>query len=44
MPNPKNINLQRYPDGTPSVLRKRTVYTDLYFYRKSDEGVSKVRF
>lgn len=36
MPNPKNISLRRYADGTPSVLRKRTVYTELYFYRKSD--------
>ena len=43
MPNPKNINLQRYPDGTPSVLRKRTVYTDLYFYRKSDVLVQMTR-
>ena len=43
MPNPKNINLQRYPDGTPSVLRKRTVYTDLYFYRKSDVLVQLTR-
>lgn len=36
MPDQKNIHLQRYPDGTPSVLRKKTVYQDLYFYRKSD--------
>jgi len=36
MPTPKNIPLRRYADGTPSVLRKRTVYTELYFYRKSD--------
>ena len=36
MPDPKKINLQRYDDGTPSILRKRTVYTELYFYRKSD--------
>lgn len=28
--------LQRYADGTPSVLRKATIYTDLYFYRKGD--------
>lgn len=32
----KNINLQRYSDGTPSILRKQTVYTELFFYRKSD--------
>lgn len=31
-----NITLQRYTDGMASVLRKRTVYTDLFFYRKSD--------
>lgn len=34
--DPKNIELQRYADGIPSVLRKKTVYTDLHFYRKSD--------
>ena len=32
----KNIQLNRYNDGTPSVMRKATVYTELYFYRKSD--------
>lgn len=36
MPNPKNINLRRYDDGTPSIMRKATVYTELHFYRKSD--------
>lgn len=36
MVNPSNIQLQRYQDGTPSVLRKPTVYTELHFYRKSD--------
>lgn len=36
MPNPRNIQLERYNDGTPSILRKKTVYTELYFYRKSD--------
>ena len=36
MPNPKNINLKRYDDGTPSVMRKATVYSELHFYRKSD--------
>ena len=36
MPNPKNINLKRYDDGTPSIMRKATVYTELRFYRKSD--------
>lgn len=36
MPDPKNIQLQRYADGTPSVMRKKTVYTDLFFYQKSD--------
>ena len=34
--NDKNIKLNRYDDGTPSVMRKKTVYTELYFYRKSD--------
>lgn len=33
MPNPI---VEHYQDGTPSVLRKTTVYTDLHFYRKSD--------
>lgn len=32
----KNIQLQRYDDGTPSVLRKATIYQTLHFYRKSD--------
>ena len=36
MPNPQDIQLQRYSDGTPSILRKKTVYTELFFYRKSD--------
>ena len=36
MPDPKNIHLQRHEDGTASVLRKKTVYTELFFYRKSD--------
>ena len=36
MPNPKDIKLQRYDDGTPSVLRKTTVYQHFYFYQKSD--------
>lgn len=36
MTNHKNIELKRYQDGTPSVMRKRTVYTSLFFYRKSD--------
>ena len=36
MPDPKDIQLQRYDEGTPSVLRKATVYQDLYFYRKSN--------
>ena len=30
------IELEHYYDGVPSVLRKKTVYTDLFFYRKSD--------
>lgn len=34
MNNP--IVLEHYDDGVPSVLRKKTVYTDLFFYRKSD--------
>lgn len=34
--DPKNIQLKRYDDGTPSVLRKQTIYADLFFYRKSD--------
>ena len=32
----KNIPLQHYSDGTPSVMRKPTVYQELHFYRKSD--------
>lgn len=36
MPDLKKIQLKRYADGTPSVLRKSTVYTELHFYRKSD--------
>lgn len=36
MPDPRKIQLQRYDDGTPSVLRKRAVYTELAFYQKSD--------
>ena len=36
MHNPKNIPLKRYDDGTPSIMRKATVYTELHFYRKSD--------
>lgn len=35
-PNKKQPNLQRHADGTPSILRKKTVYTDLFFYKKSD--------
>ncbi|MBQ0015453.1 MAG: four helix bundle suffix domain-containing protein, partial [Bacteroidales bacterium] len=34
--NLNKIALQRYEDGVPSVLRKKTVYTELHFYRKSD--------
>lgn len=34
--NKKHIELNRYQDGTPSAMRKPTVYTELYFYRKSD--------
>ena len=34
--DPKNIKLQRYDDGVPSVMRKPTVYTELGFYQKSD--------
>jgi len=36
MEEKKNIQLKRYDDGTPSIMRKATVYTDLHFYRKSD--------
>ena len=32
----KKINLRRYEDGTPSILRPRTNYADLYFYQKSN--------
>ena len=32
MPN----DLKRYNDGTPSIMRKTTVYASLHFYRKSD--------
>ena len=35
-PHPKNIPLSRYSDGTPSVMRKSTVYKELHFFRKSD--------
>lgn len=34
--DPKKIELQRYSDRVPSILRKATVYTQLHFYRKSD--------
>lgn len=36
MSSPNNIHLNHYKDGMPSVLRKKTVYTKLFFYRKSD--------
>lgn len=36
MAEKKNINLNRYDDGTPSVMRKQTVYTELFFFQKSD--------
>lgn len=36
MPDNKNIQLKRHADGMASVLRKKTVYTELHFYRKSD--------
>ncbi len=36
MKEPKDIHLQHYNDGTASVMRKKTVYADLFFYRKSD--------
>lgn len=36
MPTSKPPSLQRYSDGTPSILRKTTVYAGLHFYRKSD--------
>jgi len=36
MKDKRDIELQRYKDGVPSVLRKKTVYTELHFYRKSD--------
>lgn len=32
----KKIELKRYDDGMPSVLRKPTVYQSLHFYRKSE--------
>ena len=34
MSSPNNIHLNHYQDGMPSVLRKKTVYTELFFYRK----------
>lgn len=38
-------NLNRQEDGTPSILRKTTVYQDLYFYRKSvDESKKNNQF
>lgn len=36
MSSPNNIHLNHYQDGMPSVLRKKTVFTELFFYRKSD--------
>lgn len=36
MSTPKNIQLQYYADGTPSVLRKPVVYQALHFYKRSD--------
>ncbi|MDD6894274.1 MAG: four helix bundle suffix domain-containing protein [Prevotellaceae bacterium] len=32
----KKLQVSHYDDGTPSVMRKKTVYTELHFYRKSD--------
>lgn len=32
----KNVSLRRYADGTPSIMRRATIYTDLHFYQKSD--------
>ena len=32
----RDISLNRYDDGTPSVMRKPTNYTELHFYLKSD--------
>ena len=34
--NNKSPRINRLEDGTPSVRRKPTVYTQLHFYRKSD--------
>ena len=31
-----NIKLKHYDDGIPSVLRKKTLYKKLHFYRKSE--------
>ncbi len=36
MPDIKNISLMRHADGIASVMRKKTVYTELFFYQKSD--------
>lgn len=36
MIDPKNISLQHYADGTPSILKKTVVYQELYFYKRSD--------
>lgn len=36
MPDIKNISLMRHADGVASVMRKKTVYTELFFYQKSD--------
>ena len=36
MIDPKNIELQRHADGTPSILRKTVVYQELNFYKRSD--------
>lgn len=32
----RDIELRHYADGIPSVLRKPTVYAELYFYKKSE--------
>jgi len=36
MPHSNNVKLHYHADGTPSVMRKPVVYTELHFYRKSD--------
>ena len=44
MGKPHDIKLNYYADGTPSVLRKAVVYTNLRFYQRSDVLYQMTRF